>query len=164
MRARRTKHLAYIGGPGGVLAGLMASFCEYAIQDALPPHSTLLAFTSTKQAFSVTVDQETSPILEARGRTRWFEGPVLRMRIRIYAQCKAPYSRIRRYSRSQATIRRIQSRWKKLLRKYWRARGHTRRFERPILLIRNARQSGAVSHSAQVSKHQRGVNLSADST
>ena len=58
----------------------------------------------------------------------------------------------------------VNTRWKKLLRLYWRARGRTRRFERPILRMRNARLSGAVSHSDQVSKHQKRVEVSGDVT
>jgi hypothetical protein len=70
------------------------------------------------------------------------------------AQYKTPHRRIRRYSRSQTLSRRIRSRWIKLPRPHWRARGRTRRFEGPILRMRNARQSGAASGSAQFFTHQ----------
>ena len=59
--------------------GLRVLFCEYAMQGALSPHPTLLAFTNIKQAYTGTVDIATSPILEGRGCTRWFDGPILRM-------------------------------------------------------------------------------------
>ena len=72
-------------------------------------------------------------------------------------QCEAPYSRIRRYSRSQTVIRCIRSRWTKPPRLYWRAQRRTRRFEGPILRIHNAGQSEGASHSARVSKHQSDV-------
>ena len=42
----------------------------------------------------------------------------------------------------------------KLSRLYWRARGRVRRFEGPILRMRNTRQSGAASRSVRVNKHQ----------
>ena len=44
------------------LVCLRALFSEYAMQGALPPHPTLLAFTNLNQAYAVTVDQATSPI------------------------------------------------------------------------------------------------------
>jgi hypothetical protein len=51
----------------GELVGLRALFCEYAMQGALPPHPTLLAFTKIKQAHTITVEKVTSPILEGPG-------------------------------------------------------------------------------------------------
>ena len=38
-----------------------------AMQGALPPNPTLLAFTNIKQTHTVTVDRATSPILEGMG-------------------------------------------------------------------------------------------------
>ena len=51
----------------GELVGLRAVFCECAIQGAIPPHLTLFAFTNIKQAYTVTADRATSPILEGTG-------------------------------------------------------------------------------------------------
>ena len=48
----------------------------------------------------------------------------------------------------------MQSRWTKPLRLYWRAQGRTRRFEGPILRMRNARQSEAKYHPAHVFMHE----------
>ena len=51
----------------GELVGLRALFCECAMQGAIPPHPTLLAFTNIKQTHAITVDKSTSPIWEGPG-------------------------------------------------------------------------------------------------
>ena len=61
----RPSYRGYIGGPCGVLAGLRASFCEYAIEGALQSHPPLLVITHVEHTYTVTVDQATEAILEA---------------------------------------------------------------------------------------------------
>ena len=45
------------------------------MQGALPPHSTLLAFTNIKQTYMVTVDKANSPVLEGPGAYSPDRGP-----------------------------------------------------------------------------------------
>jgi len=73
-------------------------------------------------------------------------------------QCKAPYRRIRRFSCSQASIRRIRSRWIKLPHLCLRARGRICRFEGPILRMRNVRRPTTASDATPVHKHQLDVH------
>ena len=63
-------------GPGGECRLLEVIFCEYVIRGSTPPHPDLLAFTNIKQAYKITVDKATSPILEGPGCNRWFEDPI----------------------------------------------------------------------------------------
>ena len=54
-------------GPGCEYRLLEVKFCEYVIRGSPPPHPDLLAFTSIKQTYKITVDEATSPILESPG-------------------------------------------------------------------------------------------------
>jgi hypothetical protein len=83
-------------------------------------------------------------------RLKRLKSPIWRMRNARRSAAASDATRVHKHG----GIRRTQSRWKKPLRLYRRARGCTRRFERPILRICNARQSEAASRSARVSKHE----------
>ena len=94
----------------------------------------------------------------ARGRTRRFEGPFLRMRntsLSAAAFHSANSPNDKEGSGCPAMVH-IGEPWGPVTR--------IRQFEGPILRMRNARQSNAASHSARFSKRQVGARLSSVNT
>ena len=70
------------------------------MQGALPPDPTILVFTNIKQAYTVTVDKATSPILEGPAGYSPIRGPNF-----ANAECEALLRRISLDSDLQAPMK-----------------------------------------------------------
>jgi len=94
------RHFAYIGEPGGVLAGLSALFCVYAMRGSLAPYPTRPRSPSTNDGYTCPVKVINAGVFDPAIRIRQFEGPIWRN-----TQCEAVRRRISLSSGLQALMR-----------------------------------------------------------